>query len=91
MRRGSGPSHYLGLDTSLLTWLCCAPPLGTAALRRPLPPQSLGAGDGRVPYIGFEANKQGERVPTETPYVVDGDTLIWEAGGSRELTLTRKQ
>jgi len=51
----------------------------------------LGAGDGRVPYIGFEANKQGERVPTETPYVVDGDTLIWEAGGSRELTLTRKQ
>jgi hypothetical protein len=51
---------------------------------------SYSAKEGKVFYIDFEPNKQGERVPVEVEYTVDGDKLVWDVGGGGELTFARK-
>lgn len=53
--------------------------------------QSLySATDGKVSYTDFEPNEEGVLPLVEVPYVIDGDTLLWDVGGGGELTLTRE-
>jgi len=46
--------------------------------------------EGIAYYVSIEANAAGERLPKETPYIVDGDTLTWDSG-KNQVTFTRKQ
>jgi hypothetical protein len=45
--------------------------------------------DGKVSYIDFEPNKQGEHPSLLTEYAVEGDTLVWDSG-ENQLTFTRQ-
>jgi len=48
------------------------------------------AKDGKISFVDFEPNEEGEFLPAEVEYRVDGDILVWDVGGGGELTLTRR-